>query len=97
MISESPVATRALAAALCGGLFAFAYVAAPASCKWGSTAYVWTGLATVAALLALPPLLRRDLTLGRRLLLALAFGVVGGGVWIGGIFAANFRIICSLF
>ncbi len=96
MISESPVATRTLAVALCGGLLAFAFVAAPASCAWGWTAYVWTGLAIAAALLALPLLLRPGLPPGRRVLLALAFGTIGAGVWVGGIFAANFRIVCSL-
>jgi putative membrane protein len=42
-----------IAAALCLGLFAFAFVAAPRSCEWGLAAYFWSGVATIVALLHL--------------------------------------------
>lgn len=78
-------------------LFAFAFVAAPKSCEWGLSAYTWTGLLGAAGLGALPLLLRSELTTGRRVLVGL--GLVAGTVvvWLGGLFAANVRIMCRLF
>ena len=78
-------------------LFAFAFVAAPKSCQWGNEAYFWTGVATLIVLFALPVVLRAGDSLLARMGLGLAFVVLGCAVWLGGLFAANFRIICTLF
>lgn len=86
-----------LAAALCIGLFAFAFFAAPRSCEWGLSAYFWSGVGVVAALLALPLALPGERPLQQRILLSLGLGGVGVMVWAGGLFAANVRIICRLF
>ena len=78
-------------------LFAFAFVAAPWSCEWGNEAYLVAGIATLLALFAWPMVA----VVGRSLLfragLGLLFVVMGCAVWVGGLFAANFRIICKLF
>lgn len=84
-------------AVLSCALFAFAFVAAPKSCQWGNEAYLWTGVAALIALFAWPLALR----VGRSVLIRAALGVgfvaIGCAVWLGGLFAANFRIICTLF
>jgi len=84
-------------AALSLALFAFAFVAAPKSCQWGSDAYLWVGAAVLIALVAWPFVARTGGSLLVRLGLGLGFVVIGCGVWLGGLFAANFRIICTLF
>lgn len=78
-------------------LFAFAFVAAPASCEWGLSAYTWTGLACLVGLAAVPFVVRSEMTTGRRLLLGLGSAVGTLLVWLGGLFAANVRIMCRLF
>jgi len=83
--------------ALSSALFAFAFVAAPKSCQWGNDAYLWVGGAVLIALFAWPLVARAGGSLLFRAGLGLAFVVVGCAVWLGGLFAANFRIICTLF
>ena len=78
-------------------LFAFALVAAPKSCEWGLSAYTWTGLACVTGLGAVPFLVRTEMSGGRRLLTAAGLMVTTVAVWLGGLFAANVRIMCRLF
>lgn len=85
------------AAALSATLFAFAFVAAPKSCQWGSDTYFSAGVAALPALFALPYLLRAGASLLVRAGLGPGLVVVGCAVWLGGLFAANFRIICTLF
>jgi hypothetical protein len=84
-------------AALSVALFAFAFVAAPKSCQWGSEAYFWTGVAALIVFFALPVFLRAGGSWLARAGLGVAFVVLGCAVWLGGLFAANFRIICTLF
>jgi hypothetical protein len=83
--------------AMLAALFGFAFVAGPRSCEWGSEGYFWAGVVTLPALFAWPFVVRA----GRRLLiqvgLGLAFAGLGVVVWFGGLFAANFRIVCRLF
>ncbi len=86
----------ALGAALCVALFAFAFVAAPHSCEWGLTAYFNAGVVAVVALMVVPLAFSRRLPPLQRTLLSLGFGVAGVAVWLGGLFAANLRIICRL-
>ena len=78
-------------------LFAFAFVAAPKSCEWGLSAYTWTGLGCLIGLGAAPFLLRTELTDWRRMLTAAGLVVATALVWLGGLFAANVRIMCRLF
>ncbi len=89
--------TLLVAALLVLGLFGFAFVAAPHSCEWGLQAYVLTGAAVLALLIALPWLLEAQATFGRRALFSLGFAGLGLAVWIAGLFAANVRLICRLF
>jgi len=72
-------------------------VAAPKSCEWGNTAYVWAGVAALAALFAWPLAIGAGRPWLVRIGLSVALVVLGCGVWLGGLFAANFRIICRLF
>jgi heme/copper-type cytochrome/quinol oxidase subunit 4 len=92
-----PLLSRGLVAVLCVALFLLAFVAAPRSCEWGLDAYVWAGLAVIAAMLVLPFLLHRDRSSGFRVGLALGYGGLAFVVWIFGFFAAGIRIFCRMF
>ncbi len=85
-----------LGVALCVALFAFAFVAAPHSCEWGLTAYFSSGVVAVVALMVIPFVFGRGLAPVPRAFFSLGFGVAGVAVWLGGLFAANLRIICRL-
>lgn len=85
------------AGAICAGLFAFAFVAAPYSCDWGLNAYFVLGLVAMIALLFLPIGLGRETALARRILLGLGLAAIGFAAWIAGIFAANIQLLCRLF
>ena len=91
--------TQALVAggALCAALVGFAFVAAPKSCQWGYDAYFWTGVVCLIILFALPFAFRAGQSILRRAGLGVGFAIFGCGVWLAGVFAANFRIICALF
>jgi hypothetical protein len=91
--------TQALVAggALCVALVAFAFVAAPKSCQWGYDAYFWTGVVCLIILFALPFAFRVSQSILGRTGLGVGFAIFGGGVWLTGVFSANFRIICALF
>jgi hypothetical protein len=91
--------TRALVAggALGVALITFAFVAAPKSCQWGYDAYFWTGVVCLIILFALPFAFRVGQSILGRAGLGVGFAIFGGGVWLAGVFAANFRIICALF
>ena len=90
-------ASVALVAALCIGLFAFAFFAAPHACEWGLSAYFWSGVGVVLVLPALPFALHREQPLLKRSMFSLGLCVLGVMVWFGGLFIANVRIICRLF
>jgi hypothetical protein len=83
--------------AICAGLFAFAFVAAPASCEWGLAAYFGAGIVSVAALAGAPFVLHGGAPLGHRAAIAVTLVALGCGVWLLGLFVANVRIICRLF
>jgi hypothetical protein len=89
--------TFLFAAVLWGGLFAFAYVAAPKSCLWGQDAYFYTDIAIALILMATPLFALLGLALWKRALLSVALGVLTVAIWAGGFFAANFRLLCRLF
>lgn len=83
-------------AAICAGLFGFAFVAAPNACDWGLVAYCCSGAAVILALLAAPFVLQRKRSWWKRVGLAIGLGIIGVGVWVAGMVAANIRIICRL-
>ncbi len=86
-----------LGGVICAALFAFAYVAAPASCEWGLTAYFWSGVASVLALFVMPAILQKDRSVLRRVALGLGLATLGVVVWFVGLEVANVRILCRLF
>jgi len=89
--------TLVSAALILLGLFGFAFIAAPHSCEWGLKAYVWAGLVTLLALVLLPWVFDTAATPWRRALFGLGLSALGLLVWSGGLFAANFRLLCRLF
>jgi multidrug transporter EmrE-like cation transporter len=86
-----------LVAALCIGLFGFTFLAAPHACEWGLSAYFWSGVGVVIALLVLPFVFHREQSLLKRGLFSLGLCALGVVVWWGGLFIANVRILCRLF
>ena len=83
--------------AMCLAVTAAAFALAPRSCTGGLETYVWLGALTLAALGALPYLVPRLRRPPRPLLPALGGVAIGGAVWVGAFFAADFRILCRLF
>lgn len=77
-------------------MFALAFVAAPHSCEWGLSTYVWCGVAALAVLVVLP--FATPMSSSTLVSLGWAAGllVLGIGVWLLGLVAANVRIICRL-
>ena len=63
----------------------------------GYDAYFWTGVVCLIILFALPFAFRVGQSILGRTGLGVGFAIFGGGVWLAGVFAANFRIICALF
>ena len=84
-------------ATLCAALFVFAFVAAPKSCQWGNAAYSKVGIGCLIALFTMPFALRAGRSVFGTMGFAVGFVAFGCGVWLAGLFAANFRIICALF
>ena len=84
-------------ATLSAAMFAFAFVAAPKSCQWGNEAYSRVGIGCLIALFAISFVLRAGHSILGSTGFALGFVAFGCGVWLAGLFAANFRIICALF
>lgn len=85
------------AAGIGGGLFVFAFVAAPYSCAWGLNAYFAAGLVAMIALFFVPVRMLRDAALAKRMLLGLGLAAAGLAIWIAGLFAANVQLLCRLF
>jgi hypothetical protein len=94
-ISGKPVPRYA--AAVCVALFAFAFVAAPYSCDWGLSAYFFAGMATMAALIAMPIRWMPQRTLLARILIGCGLAAIGFAIWVAGFPAANIQILCRLF
>jgi len=83
--------------ALCLALVAIAFLTAPRACKGGFDIYFRTGIGALVALAVLPWLLRASRTRLVQCVLSLILPALGGLAWIAGLFAADFRIICTLF
>ena len=78
-------------------LLILAFVAAPHSCAWGLATYFWAGVAPILGNAVATFVLLRERTTARRLLMAGLAALVGAGVWLAGLFAANFQLLCRLF
>ncbi|PWB40881.1 MAG: hypothetical protein C3F19_07720 [Rhodocyclales bacterium] len=78
-------------------LLALAFVAAPHSCAWGLATYFWTGVVLIVGNAVATFALLRGRTTARRVLLAGLAALVVGSVWLAGLFAANFQLLCRLF
>jgi hypothetical protein len=86
-----------IAIAIGAGVLGSAFLFAPRACEGGLDIYLWSGVAALVMLAILPFVLR----LGGSVLgsTGWAFGLVllGAATWVGGLAAANFRILCRLF
>jgi len=78
-------------------LLALAFVAAPHSCAWGLATYFWAGVALILGQAVATFVSLRGRTTARRVALAGLAALVGAGVWLAGLFAANFQLLCRLF
>ena len=78
-------------------LLVLAFVAAPHSCAWGLATYFWVGVALILGNAVATFVLLRERTTARRLLMAGLAALAGAGVWLAGLFAANFQLLCRLF
>lgn len=88
----------AIAAAIGAAVLAIGFLAAPHSCEGGLEVYVWSGVVSLLALMALPFfLMSADRSVRARLGWAFAFTGFGVAVWFAGLFLANVRIMCRLF
>ena len=83
-------------AAVCLALFAFAFAIAPAACEGGLSTYVWTGVAAVTTLGAVPFVSDPQLPLKGRVLRGLFLALLAVAAWMIGLFAADVRIMCRL-
>jgi hypothetical protein len=81
------------AALVCGALFGFAYAAADNPRLWGQGAYEAAGGIAVLILVITPLLAHRSLPVWKRALLSAALFVLVNAVWIGGIFATDFKLL----
>jgi len=86
-----------LAASIGLVVFVLAFVVAPHACEGGLGLYFWCGVAALVALLALPFATRMSGSFLASLGWAVGFLALGFGIWLGGLVAANVRIICRLF
>jgi len=98
--SRTPRPTRHVPLGVAGvlmlALFVFAFIAAPDACQWGLNAYAIAGLATIVTVAVLP------FAGGTRLVRSrgassILLGMAAVAVWIGGVFASNFQLLCRLF
>jgi hypothetical protein len=78
-------------------LFATALWFGPRSCDGGLEAYFVCGVGALVIMFALPFVLRSANSLVVRVALAVGFVALGAGVWVGGLAAADFRIMCRMF
>lgn len=88
---------RLLLLASSAALLGLAFVAAPHSCAWGLATYFWAGVALILGNAVTTFVLLRDRTTVRRVALAGLAALVGAAVWLAGLFAANFQLLCRLF
>src|SRR5512139_3511371 len=97
-----PAPGRALPLTIAAGIgiavFTIAFLAAPHSCEGGLEVYVWSGIGSLLALMALPFLLMSaDRSVLARFGWAFALTGFGAAVWFAGLVLANVRIMCRLF
>jgi hypothetical protein len=87
-----------IAAATVGALvIAAAFLAAPHACEGGLDLYFWCGVVALVVLLSLPFAFRSINSVLGRVAAGIGFAVLGGVIWIAGLFVANIQIMCRLF
>jgi len=86
-----------IAGTICAAMFALAFAVAPKSCEGGLEIYFWSGVAAIVVLFIVPVAMRGDLSGLKRAAFGIGFSALGAATWMGGLFAANVRLICRLF
>jgi hypothetical protein len=95
--SDRPLIGISVAIAIVAGVFTSAFLFAPRACEGGLDLYFGSGIAALVMLTILPFVARhRGSLLGA---MGRSFGLLllGAATWVGGLVAANFRILCRLF
>ena len=100
-LKGSAVNRRALvlgvAAAIGAIVFGLAYALAPRACEGGFDLYVWSGIAALVALFALPFVARVGHSVAGSIGWAFGLTTFGLAVWIAGLVTANVFVLCRLF
>ena len=78
-------------------MFSLAFVFAPHACEGGFDLYVWSGFATLAALLVLPFVAHMGSSVLVSLAWAFGLALLGFGIWLAGLVSANVFVLCRLF
>ncbi|MEZ5613676.1 MAG: hypothetical protein R3E35_00515 [Rhodocyclaceae bacterium] len=63
----------------------------------GLATYFWVGVALILGNAVATFVLLRKQTTARRVVMAGLAVLTGGAVWLAGLFAANFQLLCRLF
>jgi hypothetical protein len=70
---------------------------APRSCDGGLEFYAAVGVGALVVMASLPFVLRSGQTTAGRFGWSFAFVLMSAAAWIGGLFAADVRLLCRLF
>jgi hypothetical protein len=79
---------------LLGAQVALAGIIAPRACDGGLVTYAGAGLLALVAIVAVPVLLRPDLTGRRRVLFGAGYALLGVAGWFAGFVLAGLPIAC---
>jgi hypothetical protein len=96
-MSPRRTAGLSITVTILAGVFASAFVFAPRSCEGGLDLYFWSGVAGLTMLAILPFVVRAGASLLGSIGWAFGLLLLGAGVWLGGLLAANVQILCRLF
>jgi hypothetical protein len=97
MIADRRATGVSVACAILAGVFASAFVFAPRACEGGLDLYFWSGVGALVMLVILPFLVHLGGSILGSIGWAFGFFLLGIGVWVGGLVAANVQILCRLF
>lgn len=86
-----------VAAAIGAVIFALAFILAPRACDGGFDLYVWSGIAMIVVLLALPFVAHMGQSVLGSVGWAFGLTVFGLGVWLAGLLSSDVFVLCRLF
>jgi hypothetical protein len=95
--TDRRVVGLSVAGVILAGVLASAFVFAPRACEGGLDLYFWSGVAGLVMLVSLPFVVHLGGSILGSIGWAFGFFLLGVGVWLGGLVAANVQILCRLF